>query len=156
MRVDELSTARGAGGDAVKALEEAEGSLPLAFASGGDGLLLFVALEDLPPEYWSVHTKTAKARENARCPMCGRQPPVVHPLSEGWTWDTLEPENDYCWCPEYDDWLQGRSEKSCEELYPRLPWKGNAGEGAHAPAESQPTSTADHALASAATRGGAA
>jgi hypothetical protein len=54
----------------------------------------------IPSEQWSVKTKTLDARMNARCAGCGKQPGSIDPLPEGWNWDTMEPTNNWLWCPD--------------------------------------------------------
>lgn len=50
------------------------------------------------PEKWSFDTKTEFAKKNAACAGCGRKPRRLNPLPVGWTWDTMEPTNEWLWC----------------------------------------------------------
>lgn len=37
----------------------------------------------------------------AGCARCGKAPPCLDPLTEGWVWDTDEPDNPWLWCPHW-------------------------------------------------------
>lgn len=56
----------------------------------------------VPVEHWSVKTKTREALAFAQCPHCGRKPKSLDPLPPGWCWDTMEPNNQWVWCPEWN------------------------------------------------------
>lgn len=49
----------------------------------------------------STETKTPQAIANCMCAICGRRPDNVNPLTPGWTWDTMEPTNNWLWCPDH-------------------------------------------------------
>lgn len=57
-------------------------------------------LSTVLPEDWSFATKTKKALANAMCAGCGKRPDTLDPLPDGWSWDTMEPTNNWLWCPE--------------------------------------------------------
>ncbi|MFJ5538584.1 hypothetical protein [Vreelandella titanicae] len=54
------------------------------------------------PDDWSEATKTQATLELARCARCGKRPSSLSPITEGWVWDTLEPNNPWMWCPDCD------------------------------------------------------
>lgn len=53
----------------------------------------------IPPEQWTVKTKTEAAIKFCMCAGCHDKPATIDPLPDGWTWDTMEPSNSWTWCP---------------------------------------------------------
>lgn len=49
-----------------------------------------------------MQDKTEQALSRAMCACgCDRKPESTSPLTEGWCWDTAEPDNHWLWCPEF-------------------------------------------------------
>ena len=55
----------------------------------------------IPPELWTVKTKTQEAIKNCGCAVCGKKPKTTDPLPSGWVWDNMEPDNNWAWCDEH-------------------------------------------------------
>jgi len=57
----------------------------------------------IPPASWSNETKSPFAKKWALatgCYCCGKKPDSVSPLSEGFIWDTVEPDASFIFCYE--------------------------------------------------------
>jgi hypothetical protein len=60
---------------------------------------------DIPSWRWSPETKLPETLTRCMCAGCERIPETVPHLPDGWCWDTMEPDNNWAWCPEcMEDW----------------------------------------------------
>lgn len=84
-------------------------------SSGSASDFLASENDDIPPEKWSVATKTIEARMHCACAGCGKAPGSIEPLPDGWYWDTMEPTNNWVWCPVCWPLPNGRDEQRAAE-----------------------------------------